>query len=173
MIQPERCQVRDGEERMDTTGAALRKDSQEQSLRLYLRVWLSTLLILALALFAWWQVSQWYQTRLLAEQRAQVEARLIPVGNAPSGILARRLALLDALIAFVRAEPSDTALQANFPLYARGLSAAVPGVRSIELAPSGVIRYVYPLGGNTAVLGKDLFNQDESRSIMPRRSRRW
>jgi two-component system nitrate/nitrite sensor histidine kinase NarX len=147
---------------MGNTGAALRKDPQEQSVGLHLRVWLSALLTLVLALFAWWQASQWYQTRLLVDQRAQLEGRLIPYGNALSGFITRRLALLDALTAFVRAEGSDAALQANFPVYATGLSAGVPGVRAIELAPGGVIRYAYPLTAHTAVLGRDLFNQDES-----------
>jgi len=147
---------------MGNTRAALRNDPQEQSVRLHLRVWLSTLLALALALVLWWQASQWYQMRLLADQRAQVEGRLIPFGNALSGIVTRQLALLDALTAFVQAERTDTALQANFPLYATGLNVGVPGVRAIELAPGGVIRYVYPLTGNTAVLGTDLLNQKES-----------
>ncbi|HEY3228405.1 MAG TPA: GAF domain-containing protein, partial [Roseiflexaceae bacterium] len=147
---------------MGNTGAALQKGARQRLAGLGLRVWLGTLLTLALALFVWWQASQWYQARLLAEQRAQVEGRLIPYGNALSDIVTRRLALLDALTAFVQAEPSDSALQTNFPVYAAGLIAGVPGVRAVELAPGGVIRYAYPLAGNGAALGQDLFNQNDS-----------
>ncbi|MFL5807461.1 MAG: histidine kinase [Roseiflexaceae bacterium] len=147
---------------MGNTGAALQEGARPRLARLRLRVWLGTLLTLALALFGWWEASQWYQTRLLTDQRAQAEGRLIPFGNALSGIVTRRLALLDALTAFVQAEPSDAALQTNFPVYATGLSAGVPGIRAIELAPDGVIHYVYPLVGNGAVLGQDLFNRDDS-----------
>src|SRR5438034_7024877 len=101
---------------MGNTEAALRKDARERSAGLHLRVWLSTLVALALALFVWWQASRWYEARLLAEQRAHVEGQMIPYGNALSGAVTRRVALLDALAAFVRAEPPAN-LRTHFPVF--------------------------------------------------------
>ncbi len=99
---------------------------------------------------AWWVAGQWDRERLLADRRALIAAELIPRGNALDAALNRRLALLEGLGAFVRAELDSTGRiqERRFNTFAAGLSASARGIRSFVVAPGGVTRYVYPRVGN-------------------------
>ena len=109
-----------------------------------------TLLIL---LPVWWQASRWYQAQRLTEHKNQTEIELSLRASAFSAALNRRLVLLEGLNAFVQAEAEDPGLQKNFDTFASSLYASTPGIRSIAVAPGGVVFYVYPFAENQKMIG--------------------
>ena len=66
--------------------------------------------------------------------------------------LSGSLAAAHALAAVVRHTGDAT----DFEQVARDLFALYPGIDSLQLAPDGVLRFIYPLAGNQAALGLDL-----------------
>ena len=84
-------------------------------------------------------------------------AQLDPYGNALTLDLRRRFDLIYGLAAWVQNQ-SMANLIANFEPFARQLSERVPGVRNLNVAPGGVVTYVYPRAGNEAIIGYDLVN---------------
>jgi signal transduction histidine kinase len=112
-----------------------------------------SLLVLLLLLFVWWQASRWYEVRLLSERRAEAREDVSLRGNALSGAMNRRFALVDGLHAFVQAEATSDDLPEKFDTFAAGLYASTPGIRNIALAPAGIIQIVYPIEGNENVIG--------------------
>ena len=108
---------------------------------------------LFLLLLVWWQVSEWYQVRLLAEGRSQAASDVSLRANALSAALNRRLALLDGLYAYALAEPSSQDFEKNFETFASGLYGSTTDIRNIAVAPGNVMQYVYPRDGNEKVLG--------------------
>ena len=115
--------------------------------------------LLALVVFTaiWWTGHLWYRTTLLVEARGTVLAQLDPYGNALTLDLRRRFDLIYGLAAWVQNQ-SMANLIANFEPFARQLSERVPGVRNLNVAPGGVVTYVYPRAGNEAIIGYDLVN---------------
>ncbi|PNW82682.1 hypothetical protein CHLRE_06g289400v5 [Chlamydomonas reinhardtii] len=69
------------------------------------------------------------------------------------------LAPIMALAALVQHDPSYAFLSSIFPSFVPVLASQVPGnaIRSLQLAPFGVIRMIWPLAGNQAAFGLDLF----------------
>ncbi|MBM2806162.1 MAG: hypothetical protein HW419_4055 [Deltaproteobacteria bacterium] len=49
-------------------------------------------------------------------------------------------------------------LSANFETFARQLSEGVAGIRNLNVAPGGVVRFVFPRAGNEAIVGRELLN---------------
>ncbi len=68
--------------------------------------------------------------------------------------LGQALSVTFALGALVRHERG---LVPDFEALARELLLFYPGVESLQLAPGGVVRRIYPLRGNEKALGHDLF----------------
>lgn len=110
--------------------------------------------VLVLLLGAWWGAGRWYQQRLIIELRSQVAEEVTPRGTALSIALDRRLARLQGLYAYVQAEPS----LGDFSIFARELYAGSRGIRYIAAAPDNLVRYVYPLENNLALLGSALLS---------------
>jgi signal transduction histidine kinase/sensor domain CHASE-containing protein len=119
---------------------------------------------LGLLLPVWWQAGQWYQAWLLADRRAQVAADLAQYGTALTSTLRQHFAPLNELSVFVQSlsyAASDPALADEFESFAAGLYSGEVGVRYFAVAPGGIQRYVYPLAGNEAVLGRNLFSEEQ------------
>lgn len=114
---------------------------------------LIALLTLIGLLLAWWQTSHWYQSRLLAEARAQTAEETFLRANALSLAINRRFAQLQGLYAFARAEAADSEFGTRFETFAAGLYDASQGIRDLAIAPGGIIRYVYPPDDNKSVVG--------------------
>lgn len=114
---------------------------------------LGALTILLVLLPFWWQANQWYKNQRLTEHRNQAEIELSLRASALSAALNRRLVLLEGLGAFVQAEVEDPGLQKNFNTFAGSLYTSMPGIKSIAVAPGGVVFYVYPFDGNQALIG--------------------
>lgn len=109
--------------------------------------------VFVLLLAIWWYADQWYEERLLVEQRAQAVGEVSARGNALSSGVNRRLARLQGLHAFVQTEGSEPDFALKFEQFAADLYAGSRGVRNFAVAPEGEMRYIYPLEGNEAVLG--------------------
>ncbi len=114
---------------------------------------LGALFVLAISILLWWQASRWYAARLLTEKRVEIREDVSLRGNALSAAVNRRFALVDGLHAFVRAESVGGDAISHFDTFAAELYTSTPGIRSIALAPGGVVELIYPLEGNEAVIG--------------------
>lgn len=130
----------------DVTTAAL---PRIQSIR-------AVLLVGALGLFAALAFDRWYERELIERERARVQALAAPYTKQLAGFFDRRLSRLDALRAFVEAEPAMASLDANFPTFAEGLSAAAPGVRAFQLVRGARIVRSWPSYDDSLLVGLDL-----------------
>jgi PAS domain S-box-containing protein len=122
------------------------------------RALLAALLALAVLLPTWWLAVRWYGDRLLEQERADAALETSLRGNALSSVINRRLARLQGLYAFVQVELSEEDFAVQFQKFASGLYVGTRGIRSLTVAPAGIVRYVYPLTGNESVVGYDLAN---------------
>jgi sensor domain CHASE-containing protein len=68
--------------------------------------------------------------------------------------LANRIYLLDGLVALVRVDPQLD--RANFDEFSASLLDSTTGIRTIGLAPEGMIRDVFPRAPNAAAVGRNL-----------------
>ncbi len=82
--------------------------------------------------------------REISVLRARVESAL----NA-------KLYLVQSLNALVHAEPEIN--EAIFQHFAEELGTNIRSIRSLQLAPQGVVRFVWPIESNRAAIGHDLF----------------
>lgn len=117
------------------------------------RALLAALLALAVLLPVWWLAYRWYESRLLEQERADAALETSLRANALSSVISRRLARLQGLYAFVQVELSEEDFRSQFEQFAAGLYAGTRGIRSLAVAPGGMVRYVYPQAGNENVVG--------------------
>ena len=79
------------------------------------------------------------------------------IARAQASIVERRLAL-----AFTSAQmlahdiEKSNGDSRNFQSYAKDIRATIGGIHSLQLAPDGIIREIYPLAGNETALGLDI-----------------
>lgn len=119
------------------------------------RAGLSAAFALIILLGIWLATGNWYRQRLETNLRTQANLELSLRAKALSSALNRRFALLEGLDAFVRTEPVDAKFRFNFETFAAGLYASTPGIRTLAVAPGGVVHYVYPVDGEVKALGYD------------------
>lgn len=98
----------------------------------------------------------WFSAGVNDAQRVQVARAIRPSQASLTNSLANRIALLDALEQFVRAELPVEPDPVEFETYAAGMRARVGDVRSLQLAPDAVVTYVYPIEGNKEAVGHNL-----------------
>ncbi|GFR47060.1 hypothetical protein Agub_g8745 [Astrephomene gubernaculifera] len=91
--------------------------------------------------------------------KAQAGALAVEVAAAYRQQLTVAASPLLSLAALVHLHPRYEYLQSAFAPFAADMAQQVPGrpLRSLQLAPAGVVRLVEPLAGNEAALGLDLF----------------
>ena len=82
-------------------------------------------------------------------QAAEIE-RSLSLSFTSTQILAHQIALDQDKVAY-------------FNSYASNIMQSIPGIDSIQLAPNGIIEYIYPLAGNEAALGLDVLNHPSYR----------
>lgn len=82
-------------------------------------------------------------------QAAEIE-RSLTLSFTSTQILAHQIALDQDKVAY-------------FQSYASNIMQSIPGIDSIQLAPNGVIEYIYPLEGNEAALGLDILHHPNYR----------
>jgi PAS domain S-box-containing protein len=117
-------------------------------------------LALVILLACWWAAAQWYRDRLVGDERARALAQVDSIGTALTTAVNQRIAALDGLAAFVRSDPSEAALAARFDIFAGALYPTAGGIRAFQIFIGGTNRFDYPLAGNEAEVGRDIF-QDE------------
>lgn len=86
----------------------------------------------------------------------RVRAGMAPYADALRGAVARRVGLLSAARSFAESRRTRRALDAEFPLFARGTLSGTDGVRAVQLVEGGRIVTTWPLEGNEAALNYDL-----------------
>lgn len=104
---------------------------------------------------------RWYERTLVERERGRVQALAVPYTQQIGGFFDRRLSRLDALRAFVEAEPAMVSLNADFPTFAEGLTAATPGVRAFQLVRKAKIMRSWPEHDDTLLVGLDLLKHPE------------
>jgi signal transduction histidine kinase len=97
-----------------------------------------------------------YHRVLLRDERERVARVAGPTSEALRAAVERRVALLEGLRSFAESRPSRAALDAEFSVFAQGLTASASGVRALQFVEGGRIVATWPLLGNEAALGYDL-----------------
>lgn len=119
----------------------------------------TVLMVLALIFLPLWLGASYkYKTYLMSKYLSQNTLELSLLGNSLSFSISKRLALLDGLVAFAKANPTESLLTAEFETFANGLYTSTEGIKTFTIAPDGIVRYVYPLNGNEKYHGYDLIN---------------
>ncbi len=123
------------------------------------KVLLQTALFAIVLLLLWWQAGLWHQSQLLADERANVGARLNPYGNSLTTSIHQRMELLEGLGAFVQTEieSSRSSLDAEFERFSSQLYSSSKGILNLAVAPGGVFRYVYPQSESVGMINQSLF----------------
>ncbi len=110
-----------------------------------------------------------------AEQRAEEERLRGDVIRSLSATRARlesslnqRLSLVQGLAAFARTyiRSQQEISEQDFYAFAQALQSGTTGIRSLQLQPDAVVKFVYPLQGNEAVVGHDLLVDPERRDAV-------
>lgn len=104
---------------------------------------------------------RWYEQSLVDRERQRLQALTVPYTQQIGGFFDRRLSRLDALRAFVEAEPAMVSLDADFPTFAEGLTAGAPGVRAFQLVRNAKIMRSWPEHDDTLLVGLDLLKHPE------------
>ena len=98
----------------------------------------------------------WYRN-VCSRTARRCTAELDPYGNALTIDLRRRIRFdlwITRLGDHRIRRPCE--IGANFDTFVRELTQGIDGVRNINIAPAGIVRFVYPRAGNEAILGRDL-----------------
>lgn len=101
--------------------------------------------------------------------RADTSARLDTLARTVSDLVARETAAADTMAVFVELTGFEgLELDQTFPVFADALLREGNTIRSVQIAPDGVLQYVYPLAGNEAAVGLDLFaDADRRENLLP------
>ena len=104
-----------------------------------------------------------------SEIRADTSARLDNLARTMSDTIARETASADTMAVFVELTGfGGLELDEAFPVFADALLREGQAIRSVQLAPAGILDYVYPLTGNEAAVGLDLLADEErSYNLLP------
>jgi sensor domain CHASE-containing protein len=111
-----------------------------------------------------WRADRWYDRALRERERANVSAVAADVARTIERELSRRVLLLTGLRAFAESHAGDRdRLERDLPVFATGLLAGVDGVRALQFVHEGRITATWPVAGNEAVLGYDLYAHPDPR----------
>lgn len=103
-----------------------------------------------------WLSLGWYHDRLRLEAQTNTASDQDVLGVALTSATNQRLALLQALRAFVSVDPDLDRMAEEFDAYAAVLHSSMEGIRTLTVSPGGTHQFVYPLAENEGVLGHDL-----------------
>lgn len=123
----------------------------------------------AVLFFVWW-VGDFVQQNDYQKQRIEVSRDLSAARARLESSLNQRLSLVQGLAAFAKTFiQTDRLFSADeFRRYAQELQGGQFGIRSLQLQPNAVVRYVYPLKGNEAIVGHDLLADPARRDAVER-----
>lgn len=112
-------------------------------------------LFLFLAGFLWY-ATDWYESRVIADEKARVEREIAPYGQDLANQVQRRVSPLNAITAFSASNMNNPDFESSFQGFSAGLFYNVNGLKALEVAPDMVIRYIYPIEGNEAAMNLNL-----------------
>ena len=99
-----------------------------------------------------WSFDQMVRQQHLKDTRERAQKFAHVIYENLTTELTKRLSMVDSLAAFWGSNTDN--LETSFQSYAKSmLDAYASGVRNLQLAPGGVVTYVYPLEGNESALG--------------------
>ncbi len=102
-----------------------------------------------------------------ADVRAAVSVEAESLARNLIDTVARETSAVDALVAFVAVSaPDGTHTEDEFPRFAEALQEQGSTIRSIQLAPDSILRFVHPLEGNEAAVGLDLMADPDRRALL-------
>lgn len=102
-----------------------------------------------------------------ADFRARVANSTDTLARNLSDLVARETAAVDALAAFVEnRDDDDDHLGEEFPLFAGALMELGETIKSVQIAPRGILDYVYPIEGNEEAVGLDLMADEDRRALL-------
>lgn len=106
------------------------------------------------------------RTVLLELERVQVYESLSTVRYQLESALSNKLALVNGLSAFIASNPDFT--QQEYDTYAATVLSREPSLLNLAAAPDLVVRYIYPMQDNEAVLGLDYNAVEAQRAAVQR-----
>ncbi len=111
-----------------------------------------------------WTAYQWHLRQLQSEREELVRQAEVFAANLRGKMeteLNARLYLTKGLAGLVHSDQEFT--DAQFQTFAQSLGDQRTGIRSLQLAPQGVVQHVWPLATNQAAIGHDLFGDPRRR----------
>jgi len=118
--------------------------------------------ILVLLLAAWWFACAKYADGRVALERSETLRQAEQYAGGLHLAVGARGALTEGLARFVGDnEASGTLTPDRFDTFAAGQYSYGAGIRTIQVAPDGVIRWTYPLIGNAQAVGLDVLNHPD------------
>lgn len=99
--------------------------------------------------------------REIQSWETEVSDRLSTIRYQLESTLSNTLSLINGVAAFIASDPNFTDNQ--FQLYAETVVEREPTLLSLVAAPGLIVRHLYPLAGNEAVLGLDYLQDPEQR----------
>ena len=125
-----------------------------------IRTWMVLFSIcLLFGVFIAWATDS-YKERLIREVYHDAHVELMANASSLNSTLERKFLLSSGLTAFAETElMKEHQLDGqHFDHFAAALMKSTPGIRNFSLYPGGIARYVYPLKGNEAIIGMNVFN---------------
>jgi PAS domain S-box-containing protein len=99
--------------------------------------------------------------------RSGIAAEADALARNISDVIARETAAVDTLAAFVEITRDDPVRMANdFPTFADALIDSGETIRSVQLAPDSIIRFVAPLEGNEEAVDLDLLADPDRKALL-------
>lgn len=156
IVEAELAHPRPAEDARESVGKTRTLTGKTPWSRLHNRAWaLSVTLIVGLILLA--LVQQWDYARERSHHASvekQVLGELTLLRGKLESIVNSRLHLAHGLSGYLRAGGATD--EKNFSTFAEQLAGDLKGIRSLQLAPDGVVAYVWPLETNRQAIGHDL-----------------
>ncbi len=102
----------------------------------------------------------------LQTARSEVAAEAEALARSVSDVIAREASSVQTMAGFVRSQEVSGDLEAAFPVFAEAMASEGSGIRSIQLARGSVLEFVFPVVGNEAAVGLDLFEDPDRRALL-------
>jgi PAS domain S-box-containing protein len=115
------------------------------------------------------QLSSWYENKLKTEENKVVLSELKAHRTSIIESIDKRFIILSLLKSYIEKKIPEQMIfnleNKNLNLYAKTLFESVNGIRVLQVSPSGVHTFVYPVKGNEKTFNKNLF-KDKRTSII-------
>ncbi|MEF3697770.1 GAF domain-containing protein [Desulfolutivibrio sp.] len=106
----------------------------------------------------WFFAVDAFKARVVAEKRDEIKARCDIQHVALESLLTRRLTRLGGLAAYVETQLLTGHTLDEFPVFASGLIGGDTSIRSLAIAPNGIVDMAFPPEQHRVLIGHDLSN---------------